>query len=149
MWKQRFIFFALGAMVTLGGVLAAGTLFDPEQGSAPGTYRLFAEFSDAGTLRPGSRVAMAGVTIGEVASVELDPDSYRARVAMDIHDDVDELAIDSTAVILTAGLVGPHYIDISPGGHPDSLSENDYIEDTQSAISIETLILRRITGRGR
>lgn len=147
MVKERVAFFVLGVVVTLSMLLLSGVPPQLEGGERSGTYRVFAEFTDVGTLRSGDRVAMAGVTIGEVTAVELDTESYRARVAMEIRRDVDNIAIDSSAVIRTAGLMGQHYIEISPGGHPDSISDNDYIEDTQSAISIESLILRRITGR--
>ncbi|WP_166645993.1 outer membrane lipid asymmetry maintenance protein MlaD [Halospina denitrificans] len=144
--KERLVFFVLGVVVTLSLLLLSGVFPEMESADSGGTYQVFAEFSDVGTLKPGSRVAMAGVTIGKVTRVELDTDSYRARVAMEVREDVDRIAIDSSAVIRTAGLMGEHYIEISPGGHPDSISDNDYIEDTQSAISIEALILRRITG---
>lgn len=144
--KERLVFFVIGVVVTLSMLLLSGVIPELEDPDSGGTYQVFAEFTDVGTLKPGARVAMAGVTVGEVARVELDTDSYRARVTLEIRDEVDNIAMDSSAVIRTAGLVGDHYIEISPGGHPDSLSDNDYIEDTQSAISIEALILRRITG---
>ena len=147
MVKERVVYFVIGVVVTLSLLMLSGVPPQLESSDGGGTYRVFAEFSDVGTLKPGARVALAGVTVGEVTSVELDTETYRARVAMELRHEVDNIAIDSSAVIRTAGLMGRHYIEISPGGHPDSISDNDYIEDTQSAISIESLILRRITGR--
>ena len=146
MVKERLVFFVLGVVVTLSMLLLSGVFPETESADSGGTYQVFAEFSDIGTLKPGARVAMAGVTVGEVTRVELDTDTYRARVAMELRGGVDNIAIDSSAVIRTAGLMGEHYIEISPGGHPDTISDNDYIEDTQSAISIKALVLRRITG---
>ena len=146
MVKERLVFFVIGVVVTLSMLLLSGVFPELESNDSGGTYQVFAEFSDVGTLKPGARVAMAGVTIGKVTRVELDTDTYQARVAMELREDVDNIALDSSAVIRAAGLMGYHYIEISPGGHPDSVSDNDYIEDTQSAISIEALILRRITG---
>lgn len=146
MLKERVLFFVIGVVVSLSVLLLSGVLPDLEEPGDGGRYRVFAEFSDVGTLEPGARVAMAGVTVGRVTGVELDTDSYRARVTLEIREEVDDIAMDSTAVIRNAGLMGEHYLEISPGGHPDSLSDNDYIEDTQSAISIDSLILRRITG---
>lgn len=146
MVKERLVFFVIGVVVTLSMLLLSGVFPELESNDSGGTYQVFAEFSDVGTLKPGARVAMAGVTIGKVTRVELDTDTYQARVAMELREDVDNIALDSSAVIRAAGLMGDHYIEISPGGHPDSVSDNDYIEDTQSAISIEALILRRITG---
>ena len=145
--RERLAFFVLGVVVTLSMLLLSGVAPELDDAEDGGTYRVFAEFTDVGTLEPGARVAMAGVTVGEVTDVELDTDTFRARVTMELDSDVDNIAMDSSAVIRTAGLMGRHYIEISPGGHPDSISDNDYIEDTQSAISIESLILRRITGR--
>lgn len=149
MWKQRLICFGLGVTLTLMGVLVADAVFKPGLTTAvepQNSYRIYAEFNNVGTLTTGSRVAMAGVTIGRVTRVTLDNDSYRAHITMAIRNNVDNIAVDSTAVIMTAGLLGRHYIEISPGGHPESVSNNGYIEDTQSAISLERLILRRISG---
>jgi phospholipid/cholesterol/gamma-HCH transport system substrate-binding protein len=144
---QRLVFFALGSVATLALLLVTGWLAPPggsERADTGGHYTLYAEFADAGTLKPGARVALAGVTVGEVADVQLNARGYRAKVRMRIDQSLDHLAIDSVAIIMTAGLLGEQYIEISPGGHPETLSDNDYIEDTQSAMSIETLIRRRI-----
>lgn len=144
---QRLVFFALGSVATLALLLATGWLAPPggsERADNGGHYTLYAEFADAGTLKPGARVALAGVTVGEVADVQLNARGYRAKVRMRIDQSLDHLAIDSVAIIMTAGLLGEQYIEISPGGHPETLSDNDYIEDTQSAMRIETLIRRRI-----
>ncbi|MYL25510.1 MCE family protein [Halomonas sp. 22501_18_FS] len=147
MHMQRLVFFALGSVATLALLLATGWLAPPggsERADNGEHYTLYAEFADAGTLKPGARVALAGVTVGEVADVQLNARGYRAKVRMRIDQSLDHLAIDSVAIIMTAGLLGEQYIEISPGGHPETLSDNDYIEDTQSAMSIETLIRRRI-----
>ncbi|MEQ6884352.1 outer membrane lipid asymmetry maintenance protein MlaD [Salicola sp. Rm-C-2C1-2] len=147
MQLQRLVFFALGSVATLALLLLTGGLTPPgnvEKADAGDHYTLYAEFADAGTLVPGARVAVAGVTVGEVVDVELNARSYRAKVQMRIQESLDNLAMDSVAIIMTAGLLGEQYIEISPGGHPETLSDNDYIEDTQSAMSIETLIRRRI-----
>ncbi|WP_225741753.1 outer membrane lipid asymmetry maintenance protein MlaD [Halospina sp. K52047b] len=144
---QRLVFFALGSVATLALLLVTGWLAPPggsERADNGGHYTLYAEFADAGTLKPGARVALAGVTVGEVADVQLNARGYRAKVRMRIDQSLDHLAIDSVAIIMTAGLLGEQYIEISPGGHPETLSDNDYIEDTQSAMRIETLIRRRI-----
>ena len=146
---QRLLFFGLGIMSTLAVTLASPGGQEPGPADViaqSGSYRVHSEFADVGTLREGARVALAGVTIGEVSRITLDLESYRATVTMTIRNEVDNIAVDSTAVIMTAGLLGDHYIEISPGGHPDSVSDNDYIEDTQSAINIEKLMIRRLTG---
>jgi len=104
------------------------------------TYRVYAEFHDVGGLRPGSRVALSGVTVGRVVDVSLDPVNYRATAAMDIRAEVDSIAVDSMAVIRTAGLVGDRYVDISLGGDPDFMVEGDYFYETQSALHLEQFI---------
>ncbi len=144
---QRLVFFALGSGFTLALLLVTGWLAPQGGDVAPQTadhYTLYAEFADAGTLQPGARVAVAGVTVGEVTDVQLNARGYRARVRMCVEKGLDNLAIDSVAIIMTAGLVGKQYIEISPGGHPETLSDGDYIEETQSAMDIGTLIRRRI-----
>lgn len=83
---------------------------------------------------------MSGVAIGEVNEIILDKDELMARVEMNIYGDVDFLSIDSSASILTAGLLGEQYIGISVGAEDDSLKDGDYIEDTQSALVLEELI---------
>jgi phospholipid/cholesterol/gamma-HCH transport system substrate-binding protein len=83
---------------------------------------------------------MAGVTIGKVTAVDLDHDSYRGRVTMEINRQVNNLPDDSTASILTAGLLGEKYIGISVGGDEELLKEGDTIKDTQSALVLEDLI---------
>ena len=144
---QRLVFLALGSGGTLALLLVTGWLTVPG-GNEPvdpvGYYTLYAEFADVGTLETGARVAVAGVTVGEVTSVQLNARGYRARVRMRIEDRLDNLAIDSVAIIMTAGILGEQYIEISPGGHPEVLSDGDYIEETQSAMNIGTLIRRRI-----
>jgi phospholipid/cholesterol/gamma-HCH transport system substrate-binding protein len=83
---------------------------------------------------------MAGVTIGKVVAVELDRDSFMGRVTMELDQRVDNLPTDSTASILTAGLLGEKYIGISIGGEEDVLKDGGVIRDTQSALVLEDLI---------
>ncbi|MOA25351.1 putative phospholipid ABC transporter-binding protein MlaD [compost metagenome] len=83
---------------------------------------------------------MAGVTIGKVTAIDLDRDSYTGRVTMEIENRVDNLPADSTASILTAGLLGEKYIGISVGGEEEVLRNDGVIEDTQSALVLEDLI---------
>jgi phospholipid/cholesterol/gamma-HCH transport system substrate-binding protein len=83
---------------------------------------------------------MSGVTIGKVTNIDLDTDQLVARVTMEINGDVDFLSIDSSASILTAGLLGEKYIGISVGAEEEYLGSGDYIEDTQSALVLEDLV---------
>ncbi|CDZ94327.1 MULTISPECIES: outer membrane lipid asymmetry maintenance protein MlaD [Pseudomonadaceae] len=104
------------------------------------TYRLYAYFDNIAGLTVRSKVTMAGVTIGKVTAIDLDRESYTGRVTMEIQQDVDILPYDSTASILTAGLLGEKYIGISVGGEEETLGDGDTIRDTQSSLVLEDLI---------
>lgn len=104
------------------------------------TYKLYANFDNVAGLTVRAKVTMAGVTIGKVSAIDLDRDSYTGRVTMDVQRRVDNLPLDSTASILTAGLLGEKYIGISVGGDEEVLKEGGLIRDTQSALVLEDLI---------
>ncbi|APX93654.1 outer membrane lipid asymmetry maintenance protein MlaD [Halomonas sp. 1513] len=110
--------------------------------TAPGnTFTLEANFSNIGGLKPRAQVTMAGVTVGRVSSIELDTDWYDARVVMELDGKLeDRLSRDTTAAILTSGLLGEQYVGLSVGGDPDTLADGDTIRDTQSALVLEELI---------
>lgn len=109
-------------------------------GSAGDTYQLHAYFDNIAGLTVRSKVTMAGVTIGKVTAIDLDRDSYTGRVTMELERRVDNLPSDSTASILTAGLLGEKYIGISVGGEEELLKDGGTIRDTQSALVLEDLI---------
>jgi phospholipid/cholesterol/gamma-HCH transport system substrate-binding protein len=109
-------------------------------GSGEGSYKVYAHFENIAGLTVRSKVTMAGVTIGRVTAIDLDRDSYTGRVTMLLNKDVDNLPEDSTASILTAGLLGEKYIGISVGGEEEVLTEGSTIHDTQSSLVLEDLI---------
>lgn len=104
------------------------------------SYKLFARFENIGGLTPRSKVTISGVTIGQVTDISIDPRTISALVEMEIQSQYDYLSLDSSASILTAGLLGEKYIGITVGGDPDVLLDGDEIEDTQSALVLEELI---------
>ena len=108
--------------------------------SSADTYKLYAYFDNIAGLTVRSKVTMAGVTIGKVTAIDLDRDSYTGRVTLQLDKSVDNLPTDSTASILTAGLLGEKYIGISVGGEDDVLKDGSTIHDTQSALVLEDLI---------
>lgn len=128
----------------LGGLLALLLLALRVSGLTVGhsndTYRLYAYFDNVAGVTVRGKVTMAGVTIGKVVAVDLDHDSYRGRVTMEVNRDVNNLPDDSTASILTAGLLGEKYIGISVGGDDQMLKDGGVIHDTQSALVLEDLI---------
>lgn len=104
------------------------------------SYKLSANFDNIAGLTVRAKVTMAGVTIGKVTAIDLDHDTFTGRVTMDLDKRVNNLPLDSTASILTAGLLGEKYIGISVGGDDKVLKEGDVIHDTQSSLVLEDLI---------
>jgi len=107
-----------------------------------GSYQVTAYFSNIGGLKPRARVSMGGVTVGLVESISLDPDTFEARVVMNISDRFNELPEDTSASILTAGILGDQFVGLEPGGSPEPLREGDRIMLTNSALQLEQLISR-------
>lgn len=103
-------------------------------------YDVTAEFSNVGGLRVRAPVSVAGVTIGRVNQISLDPITFRAKVLMQIDKHFNELPKDSSASILTEGLLGSNYISVTPGFDNTVLKAGDYIETTHSALILENLV---------
>lgn len=132
-----------GAALLFLALQVSGLTFKP----AGETYTVYAYFNDAGGLAPRGRVAMAGVKVGQIREVSLEQETFQARVVIDISADVDNIPADSSAIIRTSGLLGEQYIDISPGGDPDSLADGDTFYETQSALNIERMISNFASGQ--
>ena len=103
-------------------------------------YHVTAEFDNIGDLKVGSPVTMSGVRVGEVSSIHFDSRVYKAVVGMRIDPQYNEIPEDSFASIQTQGLLGGKYIGLSPGGLDTFLKDGSLIEQTQSAIVLESLI---------
>lgn len=103
-------------------------------------YTVRANFDNISGLKTRSAVAIAGVTVGRVVSITVDPVTFEAVVEMTINSNFSEVPVDSSAGIYTAGLLGEKYIGIEPGGAPDFLEEGGVIRLTQSSIVLEKLI---------
>lgn len=112
------------------------------------TYRLSARFDNVAGLTTRARVSAAGVTVGRVVSIRYEPQTGGAMVDMEISTDFSEFSMDTTAAILTAGLLGEKYIGLSIGGDPDYLADGDVIYDTQSAVVLEELIGKFLMNSG-
>ncbi|MCS2610006.1 outer membrane lipid asymmetry maintenance protein MlaD [Halomonas dongshanensis] len=136
-----FMLAGIVALVFLGLRVSGLTFSTPTE-----TFRLEANFANIGGLKPRARVTMAGVTVGRVESIDLDTQWYDARVVMRLDADLEgELSRDTTAAILTSGLLGEQYIGLSVGGDPEVLENGDTIRDTQSALVLEELIQQFIS----
>jgi phospholipid/cholesterol/gamma-HCH transport system substrate-binding protein len=129
----------VGVFVLLGLVaLAYLSLSVGGVGDTPGGLRLYAVFDQVADLKPRAPVDIAGVKVGQVVAVELGED-YRAKVAIEIDRRL-ELPIDSSAAIVTAGLLGDRYIAIELGAEEEVLADGEQIAYTESAIVLERLI---------
>jgi phospholipid/cholesterol/gamma-HCH transport system substrate-binding protein len=114
-------------------------------GSGSGSYRVTADFDNIGSLAPGASVKMAGVRIGRVRSIGIDPKSFQAVVTLEIDGSYSNIPDDSTAKILTAGLLGEQYVGVEPGGDDQALKNGDQVKFTQSALVLENLIGQFLT----
>lgn len=137
------MFFTLGVAAVFILTFRVASL---DAGSASDSYAVTADFENIGGLKPGSAVTMAGVRIGRVRSIEVDPTTFEARVTMRIGKDFANIPKDSSASIFTAGLLGEQYIGLTPGGDDASLADGDKITFTQSALVLENLIGQFVAG---
>ena len=103
------------------------------------TYRLSARFDNIGGLKVRAPVRSAGVSVGRVIRIGLDPKTYQGVVTIEI-DQGFQFPKDSSAKILTSGLLGDQYIGLEPGGDEKNLAGGDVIKQTQSAVVLENLI---------
>ena len=104
------------------------------------SYKVSARFDNVGGLKVKAAVTMAGVRIGRVSSIAFDTKKYQALVTMDIDGRYQNIPKDSSASILTSGLLGDQYIGIEPGGDDASLKSGDTFLRTQSALVLEKLV---------
>jgi len=130
-----FLLLAFGALMFLALQVSGLT----SEMSKP-SYRVYALFQNVGGLTVRAKVTMAGVSIGRVESIELDPKTQLARVDMSIDRSVADISTDAVAAILTAGLLGEKYIGLTPGADEEFLKDGSRIEQTQSALVLEDLI---------
>lgn len=142
----------VGAFILLGFGCALALAFsstDVRSRLGGASYSVTARFSNLGELRLRAPVKIAGVKVGEVASIRLDPERYDAVVSLRLNSAAGALPTDSSAAINTAGLLGERYISISPGGELEALGDGDEIVFTQSAIVLENLIGKYMFGNGK
>jgi phospholipid/cholesterol/gamma-HCH transport system substrate-binding protein len=130
------IFVAAGLAGLLFLALKVGNLasFNTAQ-----TYQVYAKFANIGGLKARAPVKSAGVVIGRVADIRFDNESYEALVAINI-DSAYQFPRDTTAKILTSGILGEQYVGLEAGGDGVMLKNGDRLRLTQSAVVLENLI---------
>lgn len=109
-------------------------------------YSLEARFSSVSGLRNGAEVEIAGVRVGRVSGIRLDPQNPAAIVTLHLDKNV-KLTDDVIASVKTSGLIGDKYINLEPGGSGSPLAPGDTIVDTESALDLEALISKYVFGK--
>jgi len=132
-----FVLLGFAALLFLTTQLPASGL---KLGGAKAGYHVTAEFDNVGDLKVGSPVTMSGVRLGDVEDIHFDPQDYKAVVRVRIDPQYRQIPDDSYASIQTQGLLGGKYISLSPGGSDTFLKDGSRIDQTQSAIVLESLI---------
>ncbi len=141
--KNRSLEFFVGLFIVLGAVallflsLQAANLGSFSFGNK--TYEVTASFDNIGGLKPRAAIKSAGVVVGRVKAISFDSQTFQAQVLMDM-DSRYNFPTDSSAKILTAGLLGEQYVGIDPGADEENLKNGDHIKRTQSAVVLENLI---------
>jgi len=134
LWVGVFVAMGLGALLFLA--LKVGNL---ASFSAAETYLVKANFDNIGGLKKRAPVKSAGVVVGRVEDIDFDTETYEATVALSI-DSRYEFPQDTSAKILTAGLLGEQYVGLAAGGDTAKLKNGDKLKLTQSAVVLENLI---------
>lgn len=130
------LFVILGVVALMFLALKAGNMSSLSFGD---TYTVTAKFDNIGGLKPQAPVKGAGVVVGRVADIKFDDKTFQAQVTLNIQQDY-KFPKDSSAKILTAGLLGEQYIGIEAGGDTNNMVTGDKISRTQSATVLEDLI---------
>lgn len=130
------LFVLLGLLAVVFLALKAANLASFRVGN---TYAVTAKFDNIGGLKVRAPVKSAGVTVGRVTAIALDTKTYQGTVTIELEKGL-EFPADTSAKILTAGLLGDQYVGLEPGGSDQNLKPGDQIKMTQSAVVLENLI---------
>lgn len=141
LWVGIFVTAGVGALFVLALKVGNATTVNASDG-----YHVIAEFDNIGGLKVRAPVKSAGVVVGRVEGISLDTRTFRANVALRI-DKHYPFPKDSSASILTAGLLGEQYIGMDGGGDEKNLKDGDHLKVTQSAIVLEKVIGQFLYGK--
>ena len=134
LWVGLFVCAGIGALLILA--LKVGNASNAISGP---TYKVVAQFENIGGLKPRAPVKSAGVVVGRVGSISFDTQRFTARVVLRIDQDY-KFPKDTTASILTSGLLGEQYVGLDAGGDTQNLADGETLKLTQSAVVLEKLI---------
>ena len=138
-----FVAIGLGSLFFLAMNVSNFSQFQATQ-----SYQVTARFENIGGLKPRSTVSMGGVKIGQVNAIALDSETFEAIVTMEIDTRYNMFPKDSSASILTAGLLGEQFIGLEAGGEEEFLKNGDEIRLTEPALSLEKVIGQFIFSQG-
>ena len=128
-----------GIVILIAVIFLAFSYQKADMGANSDMYHVTANFSSIGGLKTGNDVVLAGVKVGSVERVELDPKTYLAIVHLMINNDI-KIPSDTAALISSESLLGGKYLSLEPGGADDMLKENDRIQFTQAPQNLEQLL---------
>lgn len=134
LWVGMFVLLGAAALFFLA--MKAGNMSSL---SFEKTYPVITKFDNIGGLKPRAPVKSAGVVVGRVGDIKFDDKSYQAVVTLDLENSY-KFPKDTSAKILTSGLLGEQYIGLEAGGDTNNLAAGDRIKMTQSAVVLESLI---------
>jgi phospholipid/cholesterol/gamma-HCH transport system substrate-binding protein len=138
-----------GLFILLGfatlGYLATQTTSIANYSQGP-SYAIKARFTNVGQLKLRAPVKVAGVRVGTVSDIKLEPDKLDALVTLAVDKRFDRIPDDSAAAVFTSGLLGDQYVAIQPGGSPDNFKDGDEVVLTQSSMQLEELIGKYLVG---
>ena len=137
-----------GAVLTVavGFFIYAGQVTG--MGGSASEYRLNASFRSADGVSIGTDVRLAGVKVGRVVDIGLDPTTYRAKTAFTVREGI-AVPDDSAVAISSEGLLGGNYLEIMPGGSPFYFEPGDEVEFTQGSVSLVSLLMKFVSGQGQ
>jgi phospholipid/cholesterol/gamma-HCH transport system substrate-binding protein len=135
LWVGLFVCAGIAALLVLA--MKVGNMASISVGG--NTYTLYAHFDNIGGLKTRAAVRSAGVLVGRVSAIDFDNKRFLARVEMKIADQY-KFPKDTSASILTSGLLGEQYIGLDAGGDPANLASGETLKLTQSAVVLEKLI---------
>lgn len=136
-----------GGLVLAVAVGFLGWSMQGRSSGGAGSYELKASFRSVEGVTVGTDVRLAGVKVGTVTSLSLNPKTYFADATLSVREGV-VLPSDSAALISSEGLLGGSYVELQPGGSLEDYAAGDEIEDTQGSVSVITMLMKFVDGGG-
>jgi len=135
----------MGGVVLIIAVVFLTFAYSSSNAGKVSGYMVTAKFGNVSGINPGSDVRLSGIKVGSVVDTTLDPQDYSAVVNLSIKDSV-KLPTDTSARVLSDGLLGSNYLDLQPGADETMLEAGGKITKTQDPINIVDLLGRFVFG---